>query len=85
MPMPMPMPMPYLCLTYALLSSCVIDSSGYIRADEFRTYFRIQGTNFNHRLFGSFDADGNGFLSFMEFVSSVSLAITLLDIIHVII
>jgi CheY-like chemotaxis protein len=47
------------------------DSSGFIRADEFRAYFKIESTHFNNRLFGSFDGDGNGFLTFMEFVTSI--------------
>lgn len=48
------------------------DGSGFIRADEFRSYFKIEHTRFNDKLFGSFDADGNGFLNFMEFVAAVS-------------
>ena len=48
------------------------DGSGFIRGDEFRSYFGIEATALNNTLFGSFDADGNGFLNFMEFVASVS-------------
>lgn len=49
------------------------DGSGFIRADEFRAYFKIEGTRFNNKLFGTFDADGNGYLNFMEFVAAVRL------------
>lgn len=49
------------------------DGCGFVRADEFRSYFKIEATRFNDKLFGSFDADGNGFLNFMEFVAAVSL------------
>jgi Ca2+-binding EF-hand superfamily protein len=48
------------------------DGSGFIRADEFRAYFKIEPTRFNNKLFGSFDADGNGYLNFMEFVAAVN-------------
>jgi Ca2+-binding EF-hand superfamily protein len=47
------------------------DSSGFIRGDEFRAYFKIEKTSFNNKIFVSFDSDGNGYLNFMEFVCSV--------------
>lgn len=47
------------------------DGSGFIRADEFRAYFKIEATRFNDKLFCSFDADSSGHLNFMEFVAAV--------------
>jgi hypothetical protein len=47
------------------------DNSGYVREDEFLTYFSLERTEFNHAVFGMFDFDNSKFLNFFEFTCGV--------------
>jgi Ca2+-binding EF-hand superfamily protein len=48
------------------------DGSGSVKMDEFFSFFRLESTEFNIELFRIFDSDGNGELTFLEFVCVVS-------------
>lgn len=48
------------------------DGSGLVRMDEFFSFFRLEDSDFNRELFRTFDSDGSGELSFLEFVCVVS-------------
>lgn len=50
------------------------DGSGVIRMDEFFSFFKLEPSEFSKEIFRIFDCDGNGQLTFLEFVCVVSFA-----------
>jgi Ca2+-binding EF-hand superfamily protein len=56
---------------YGIFKDIDTDGVGMIQMDEFFMYFRLEITDFNGELFRIFDTDGNGQLSFLEFVGVV--------------
>lgn len=48
------------------------DNSGLVSNDEFLMYFSMEKTSINTKIFGVFDRDGSGCISFFEFICSVS-------------
>lgn len=50
------------------------DGSGLVHMDEFFSFFRLEPNEFNREIFRIFDTDGNGQLTFQEFVCVVSCA-----------
>ncbi len=60
---------------YAVFLQMDLDSSCLIKNDEFFSYLRLEATPFNIAIFSIFDTDGNGTLSFGEFVSVVNISL----------
>jgi Ca2+-binding EF-hand superfamily protein len=61
-------------IDHLFTSYCDIDAdhSGLVSNDEFLLYFSMEKTPINTKIFGAFDRDGSGCISFFEFVCSVS-------------
>lgn len=56
---------------YSAFCDIDIDDSGFIQKVEFYSYFKINSSALYDKIFGMFDADGSGYLSFMEFVCAM--------------
>ena len=56
------------------------DGSGLVHMDEFFSFFKLEPTDFSREIFRIFDSDGNGQLTFLEFVCVVRGKPVLLEI-----